>query len=89
MKIVVESFSPKFEIVFTNNPLVKELFEADGFEVEKLVSNSKHIESTKVRNTILSGKSLSEFVPKSVEKYLKEINAQKRIKSITGKEVKQ
>ncbi|HZX20092.1 MAG TPA: nicotinamide-nucleotide adenylyltransferase [archaeon] len=84
-----KSFSPKFEIVFTNNPLVKELFEADGFEVEKLVSNSKHIESTKVRNTILSGKSLSEFVPKSVEKYLKEINAQKRIKSITGKEVKQ
>ena len=85
----IKSFSPNFGVVFTNNPLVKELFEADGYKVEKMVSNSKHIESTSVREKIMKGGSLADLVPASVENYLKKINARKRINSILEDEVKQ
>lgn len=85
----IKSYSPRFEVVFTNNPLVKELFEAEGYTVKKLVSNSKHIDSTKVREKILNGESIAGIVPKSVEGFLKKIDAQKRIKSILEDEVKQ
>ena len=85
----IKSFCPGFEIVFSNNPLVKELFEADGYKVERSVSNNGDIHSTDVREKILNGQDLSKALPKSVEAYLKKINAQKRIKSILEKEVKQ
>ena len=80
---------PKFDIIFTNNPLVKELFEADNYKVNKLVSNNSQIDSTKVREKILLGDSLKGLVPKSVEEFLKKINAKKRLKSILEDEVKQ
>ncbi|HZX34719.1 MAG TPA: nicotinamide-nucleotide adenylyltransferase [archaeon] len=85
----IKSFSPKFEIVFTNNPLVRELFEADGYAVRKMVSNHKSLDSTMVREKILKGESLKGLVPESVEKFLAKINARKRIESILAEEVKQ
>ena len=85
----IKSYCPKFELVFTNNPLVKELFEADGCKAERLVSNSKSIDSTVVRGKIAGGESLDGLVPKSVEAYLKKIDARKRINSIMEDEVKQ
>ena len=85
----IKSYSPKFEIVFTNNPLVKELFEADGYKVEKLVSNNKRIDSTKVRAKIEGREAISGMVPQGVEAFLKKMGAQKRIKSIVEDEVKQ
>ena len=85
----IKSYSPKFETVFTNNPLVKELFEADGYKVEKLVSNNKELDSTMVRKKIMSGESIKGLVPKSVEGFLKKIDARKRVNSIMKDEVKQ
>ncbi|MCR4368574.1 MAG: nicotinamide-nucleotide adenylyltransferase [archaeon] len=85
----IKSYSPRFDVVFTNNPLVRELFEADGHKVEKLVSNKKDLNSTGIRAKILAGKALKGDVPKSVEKFLKEIKAKKRIESILADEVKQ
>ncbi|MFH1390794.1 MAG: nicotinamide-nucleotide adenylyltransferase [Candidatus Diapherotrites archaeon] len=85
----IKSFCPRFDIVFSNNPLVKELFEADGYKVERLVSDNGHIDSTTARDKILNNSSLDGLVPKSVENYLKKINAQKRIRSILEDEVKQ
>ena len=85
----IKSYCPKFDIVFTNNPLVRELFEADGYKVEKLVSNSKNIDSTGVRKKISKGEGLAGMVPNGVEAFLKKIDARKRINSITEDEVKQ
>ncbi|HLC79179.1 MAG TPA: nicotinamide-nucleotide adenylyltransferase [archaeon] len=85
----IKSYCPKFDIVFTNNPLVKELFEADGYKVEKLVSNNKNIDSTHARQRILKGEPLTGWVPKGVEVFLKKINAKKRVESILKDEVKQ
>lgn len=85
----IKSYCPKFETVFTNNPLVKELFEADGYKVERLVSNDGSIDSTIIRDRIAGGKSVSGLVPKAVEKFLGRIDARKRISSIIEDEVKQ
>lgn len=85
----IRAYCPRFDIVFTNNPLVKELFEADGMKVEKLVSNNGKIDSTKVREKILKGSDISKEVPTAVAKFLGGINAKKRIESILQDEVKQ
>ena len=85
----IKSYCPTFDVVFTNNPLVKELFEANEYKVEKMVSNNKEIDSTRVRKKILKGKSLEGLVPKSVEEFMRKIKAQKRLNSILKDEVKQ
>ncbi len=85
----IKSYSPRFEVVFTNNPLVKELFEADGYTVKKLVSNIKQVDSTKVREKITKGESIGGMVPSAVESFLRKINARKRIESILKDEEKQ
>ena len=85
----IKSYCPAFAIVFTNNPLVRELFEADGYRVEKLVSNNSRLDSTKVRSCILKGESLKGLVPEAVEEFLEAINAKKRAESIVADEVKQ
>ncbi|HLC92727.1 MAG TPA: nicotinamide-nucleotide adenylyltransferase [archaeon] len=85
----IKSYCPKFDVVFTNNPLVKELFESDGYKVEKLVSNDGSIDSTMIREKIMAGKSIEGIVPKAVEQFLGKIDARKRINSIMKDEVKQ
>ncbi|MEM4257297.1 MAG: nicotinamide-nucleotide adenylyltransferase [Candidatus Diapherotrites archaeon] len=85
----IRSYCPRFEIVFTNNPLVKELFEVDGVKVEKLVSRKPKIDSTEVRKRIFLGKDVSAYVPSAVKDFLVSINAKKRLESILTKEVKQ
>ncbi|VVB99521.1 Nicotinamide-nucleotide adenylyltransferase [uncultured archaeon] len=85
----IRAYCPKFDVVYTNNPLVKELFEADHCPVKKLVSNSSEIDSTRIRENIAIGESISGMVPKAVEKFLEKIDARKRILSITQDEVKQ
>jgi nicotinamide-nucleotide adenylyltransferase len=85
----IRAYCPSFDLVFTNNPLVKELFETDGTKVQKLISNNAKIDSTKIREKILKGKNISKYVPNAVEKFLKKINAKKRIESIMKDEIKQ
>lgn len=85
----VVSFSPKFDVVYSNNPLVKELFEKEGYKVEKVVSNNGKVESYKIREAMLKGKDWESMVPKEVAAYLKSINAEKRIKAIASEEKKQ
>ncbi|MEK6942165.1 MAG: nicotinamide-nucleotide adenylyltransferase [archaeon] len=85
----IRSYCPKFNIVYTNNPLVKQLFEGVGFKVKKMVSEKKDIDGVKIREKILEGKGWQPLVPKAVAEYLDEMNAVERIKAITQKEEKE
>ena len=85
----VVSFSPRFDIVYSNNPLVKELFEKEGFKVEKVISNNGKVESCKIREAILKGKNWQAMVPNAVAEYLKSINTERRINAILAEEKKQ
>ncbi|MBI2597787.1 MAG: nicotinamide-nucleotide adenylyltransferase [Candidatus Diapherotrites archaeon] len=85
----IKSYCPKFETVYTNNPLVKQLFEGVGVKVKKMVSQRSEIDGVKIREKMLNGENWKELVPAPTAKYLDEINSLARIKAITEKEEKE
>ncbi|MFH1225355.1 MAG: nicotinamide-nucleotide adenylyltransferase [Candidatus Diapherotrites archaeon] len=85
----VRSYVPKFGIVYTNNPLVKELFEAEGMPVRPMVSNNSRAESAEVRKAMLNGGAWEKMVPAAVGGFLREIGAAERLKKILEEERKQ
>jgi nicotinamide-nucleotide adenylyltransferase len=84
----VISYSPEFDLVYTNNPIVKQLFEREGIEVKPMVSNLKELDSTKIRNAMARNKGWEKLVPKPVERFLKELGCSKRMKAILEEEKK-
>jgi len=85
----VKSYCPSFEVIYTNNPLVRQLFESENMEVKKMVSNLKDIESVHIRKMMIEGGEWEKYVPKETGEYLKEIKAVERLKAIIEKEQKQ
>lgn len=85
----VASFCPKFDVIYTNNPLVRNLFEGAGYPVKKVVSNHAEIESRKIREAMMNGKDWKKFVPETIANYLESIKAVKRINDIVAEEKKQ
>jgi nicotinamide-nucleotide adenylyltransferase len=79
----VESLLPPFDIVYTNNPLTKQLFRERGYKVKgiKLFDRKKY-SSTGIRKRMIAGKSWQDLVPKEVAKTIKEINGVERLKQL-------
>ncbi len=84
----VISYTPEFDLVYTNNPIVKQLFEREGIEVKSMVSNLKEIDSTKIRKAMTMNKNWKKFLPKPVIDYLCELDCVKRMKAIIQEEKK-
>jgi len=83
----VKSFCPKFDEVYTNNPLVKRLFEEEGYAVKQMKLYSRDVEmGTIIREKMLSGERWENLVPKSVAEYIKEIKGVERLKEISKKD---
>ncbi|MFH1586233.1 MAG: nicotinamide-nucleotide adenylyltransferase [Candidatus Diapherotrites archaeon] len=85
----IRSYTPNFDVVYSNNPLVKKLFEADGVEVRKMVSNRREIDSVKIRKAMMNGTEWKQLVPKEVADYLNKLGAVERLKAIIEEEKKQ
>jgi len=79
------SLTPKFDVVYTRNPLTKILFEKEGFEVkeQKIYKdrNKKIYSGTNVRNEIFNKKEKEwkKMVSKSTYKFIKMVNGDKRL----------
>jgi nicotinamide-nucleotide adenylyltransferase len=74
------SFVPSFDLVFTNEPLTSRLFKEAHFKVEPIPFFHRELYSaTEVRRRILSGENWEALLPKSVVKFLKEIDGIGRI----------
>jgi nicotinamide-nucleotide adenylyltransferase len=74
---------PKFDLVFTNNPLVKRLFKEKGFEVREVpLIKPKLYSATEIRRRILRKLKWKSLVPKQVFKLIKEIRGDERIVEI-------
>ena len=90
----VESASPKFDRVYTGNPLVKDLFQKAGYVVRD-IQQHKNISSTKIRSMMTQGmeREWKKLVPNAVTYYLGDIGAEKIVKEITtqqsGRSVKE
>lgn len=85
----IESFCPKFNVIYTNNPLVEKLFHHSGYLSRKVVSRLKNIKSEHVRYWLRNNMEISSAVPKSVEDYLTKIGARNRLRCLSEEEEKQ
>ena len=70
---LVRSACPEFELVLSNDPLVRELFEEEGFPASPVPSFSRPEYSfEEIRRRIKQGISWEELVPPAVASFLKE-----------------
>lgn len=84
----VKMMTPPFSIVYSGNPLVKQLFEEEGFEVRQPpLYDRLHLSGTEVRKRILEDGDWQELVPKATCDVIEEINGIERIKNLSVKEI--
>lgn len=80
----VVGYTPKFDIVYTNEPLTRRLFIEAGFKVEPVSFYKRKIYSaTEIRRRILNGENWEELVPHSVVEFIKEIDGVKRVQDLS------
>ncbi|MCD6445393.1 nicotinamide-nucleotide adenylyltransferase [Candidatus Bathyarchaeota archaeon] len=79
----VEGYTPKFEIVYSNEPLTRRLFIEAGYKVESIPFHKREFySSTEVRGRMLKGKDWEKLVPKSVAEFIREIDGVNRLKAL-------
>ena len=83
----VKSMSPKFDVVYSNNPLVVQLFTEAGIEVRRPAMYERDIYSgTAVRQAMVDSQNgeWEKYVPPTVAGVIRDINGVCRIKRVAG-----
>ena len=84
----VKMLTPPFSIVYSGNPLVKQLFSEDGYEVRQPpLYDRLHLSGSEVRRRIINDLDWKELVPESTVKLINEINGVERLKNLSKKEI--
>ena len=79
----VEGYTPKFHIVYTNEPLTKRLFMEAGYKVKGIPFFERQFySSTMVREKMLLDDSWQTLVPKSVADFITEIDGVNRTREL-------
>ncbi len=79
----LEGYTPKFNVVFSNEPLTRRLFMESGYEVKNIEFYDRKVYiSTLIREKMLQGNSWMEFVPKSVADFINEIDGVNRLRDL-------
>lgn len=79
----VESQTPRFEVVYTNQPLTRRLLIEEGYVVNGIELHRRDLfEATEIRRRILDGEDWSELVPPEVYRYVQEIDGEERIRDL-------
>jgi nicotinamide-nucleotide adenylyltransferase len=77
------SLVPKFDIVFSNEPLTRRLFIEAGFNVKEIpFFKREQCSSTEIRERMLRDKSWETLLPKSVAGYIKQIQGVERLRDL-------
>ena len=80
----VEGYTPKFDIVYSNEPLTRRLFIEAEYQVKSIRFHKRKVySSTEIRERLLNGESWEKLVPKSVAKFIKEIDGVNRLRDLT------
>jgi nicotinamide-nucleotide adenylyltransferase len=83
----VVAYSPKFDVVYSNNPLVQELFKRAGFKVKSTPVYDREVLAAKeIRRRALLGEDWRELVPKSVAKFIDEVKGFDRLRRLMKSE---
>ncbi|WP_299236922.1 nicotinamide-nucleotide adenylyltransferase [Natronomonas sp.] len=79
----VQSMSPRFDVAYSNNPLVVRLFEEAGIEVRQSpMYHRDEFEGTEVRERMADGDDWEALVPEAVVDVVDEIEGVERIRRI-------
>ena len=81
----VQSMSPRFDVAFSNNPLVVRLFEEAGIEVRQSpMYHREEFEGAEVRERMVSGGDWASLVPPAVVEVIEEIDGVDRLQQISA-----
>lgn len=83
----VESMCPPFDIVFSNNPLVRRLFNEAGYKTKYAPIYNREIYSgTEIRRRIIDGENWKELVPEEIGTIIEELDGINRLLEISEEE---
>ncbi|WP_050032018.1 nicotinamide-nucleotide adenylyltransferase [Halorubrum halophilum] len=79
----VQSMAPRFDVAYSNNPLVVRLFEEAGVEVRQSPMFRRDVlEGTELRERIIHGRNWTDLVPDAVVDVIREVDGVERIRRI-------
>ncbi len=79
----VLSLAPRFDRVYSNDPLTVRLFREAGFEVVRIpFFNRDRYRATKIREMMIRGDNWEELVPRVISEYIKKIDGVSRLRDI-------
>jgi nicotinamide-nucleotide adenylyltransferase len=79
----LEGYTPRFNAVYSNEPLTRRLFTEAGYKVESIrFFQRKLYTSTLIRQKMLKGESWTKLVPKSVADFINEIDGVNRLRDL-------
>lgn len=80
----IQSLVPRFTVVYSNNPLVIQLFSEANYTVHQIPPvNRDDYQGTIVRDRLRTDTNWGDLVPESVKHYLDDINASDRLHRIS------
>ena len=80
----VQSMSPEFDVAYSNNPLVIQLFEEAGVPVEQTgMFNREELKGSEIRELMIRGEPWEEYVPDPVADTIHEIDGPQRIQTVS------
>ncbi|MBN2142482.1 nicotinamide-nucleotide adenylyltransferase [Candidatus Woesearchaeota archaeon] len=80
----VESLTPRFEVVYSGNTIVKELFEEKGYEVRP-IEMKIDISATRVREMMIRGEDWKRFVPEGACQVIDGLGGEQRLRGIVSR----
>lgn len=84
----VESLTPKFDRLYSNNPLVRRLFIEKRYRVDSVnLLNRDRWSGTRIREKMLKGGKWQEDVPQQVSRIVEEIDGVQRIRDLAREDV--
>jgi len=80
----LESYTPHFDVVYSNEPLTRRLFSESGYKVKVVQFYDRKVySSTQIRAKMVKNGSWENLVPKSVVAFIKEIDGINRLRDLT------
>ncbi|WP_136716344.1 nicotinamide-nucleotide adenylyltransferase [Halorientalis salina] len=79
----VQSMSPRFDVAYSNNPLVVRLFEEAGVEVRQSeMFNREKLKGSEIRERMIAGGEWEPYVPDAVVDVIGEVDGVERIQRV-------
>jgi nicotinamide-nucleotide adenylyltransferase len=79
----LEGYTPRFNVVFSNEPLTRRLFMEAGYKVKSIRFFKREVyTSTLIREKMIKDESWTSLVPKSVAEFITEIDGVNRLRDL-------